>query len=457
MSTKGELYFPINTEITNSAENKTYVLKKIIGRGAYAQCFLAMVGQQPYALKIIKLADVKTERVREKLQTEIAIHKTLTHPNIVKMHTSFQNSEWVFIVLELCERGALDDLLKRNKRIKERYVSKFTSQLVNGLSYLHDKMSVVHRDLKLGNIFLDDMLNIKIGDFGLSAIINGDEKRKTVCGTPNYIAPEILFGKASGHSFEADVWSLGVIIYTLLVGTPPFQQKKVEDIYRLIERNQYIFPADCVLSSEAIDLITRLLTTNPNERPTLQEIAAHRFLTHRENLAFRVYKNLINKTYRIEKIMQDHVIFSTPINAIRGIGYSLSSGVSGIFYYDLTNVYFKTASMVCTKIKLEGDKKIFVTEEHLIERIPSVLNHHREHILYYRNSYCQHISSVFLEGKENLTNTAGNINFITNTAGNINFTQAQEGAFVAKVKKIKDGLLFIMANNVFVFDFNFGT
>lgn len=453
MGTKGELYFPIDTQITDPSQGTTYTLKKIIGRGAYAQCFLATIEtEEPFALKIIRLADLKSEKVLQKLHTEISIHSSLDHPNIVKMYTSFRNSEYVFMVLELCERGALDELLRRNGRLKEKYVSKFVAQLVKGLIYLHNKMSVVHRDLKLGNLFLDNQLNIKIGDFGLSAVIKGGEKRKTVCGTPNYIAPEVLFGKAGGHSFEADIWSLGVIIYTLLVGVPPFQQKNVDEIYKLIELNKYIFPPDCELSSEAIDLITRILNSNPNERPDLEQILQHRFLTQKENLAYRVYKNLCTCSYKLGLFNDEYVVYSIPINAIKGIGYVLRSGVCGIYYQDLSNVYLKQKSLVYIRLRQENARKIFVTEEHLRDNIPKSLQEHYSNVLYFINNYAAYNSKGSrIQGEcENIRNRI---------VGGATPGQNREphNVFVAKVKKIKDGLLFIMTNNVFVFDFNNGS
>lgn len=437
MGTKGELYFPLNTQITDPSQGTVYTLRKIIGRGAYAQCFLAVIEtNEAFALKIIKLADLKSDKVIQKLHSEISIHSSLDHPNIVKMYTSFRNSEYVFLVLELCERGALDELLKRNGKLKEKYVSKFVQQLTHGLIYLHNTMSVVHRDLKLGNLFLDNQLNLKIGDFGLSAIIKDGEKRKTVCGTPNYIAPEVLFGKAGGHSFEADVWSVGVIIYTLLVGTPPFQQKSVEAIYKQIELNKYIFPPDCDLSSDAIDLISKILTSNPQDRPDLNQILEHKFLQQKDNLAQRVFRNLSTHAYKIGAFIDEYVIYSIPINSLKGIGYILSSGVCGIYYQDLSNAYLKNNSLIFIKLKIDEGRKIFVTEEHQISNIPQTLKILYENILYFINTYGNFIikrNSFYLENINNSNN------------------------FVAKVKKIKDGLLFVMTNNVFIFDFTDGS
>ncbi len=113
------------------------------------------------------------------------------------------------------------------------------------------KSRIIHRDLKLGNLFLSEKMEIKIGDFGLATKVDFEgERKKTICGTPNYIAPEILEGK-TGHSYEVDIWSLGVIIYTLLIGKPPFETSDVKTTYRRIRMNAYSFPENVIISNSA--------------------------------------------------------------------------------------------------------------------------------------------------------------------------------------------------------------
>jgi polo-like kinase 1 len=146
------------------------------------------------------------------------------------------------------------------------------------LKYLHSHR-IIHRDLKLGNLFLNDKMQIKLGDFGLATKLDFDgEKKRTICGTPNYIAPEVLEGRA-GHSYEVDIWSLGVIIYTLIIGKPPFETTDVKATYGRIKRNQYSFPEHVSISDEARDLISRILTGDPSARPTLEQICMHPFMT----------------------------------------------------------------------------------------------------------------------------------------------------------------------------------
>ena len=202
------------------------------------------------------------------------------------------------MVLELCEAGSLMDMLRRRRRFTEPETRYFMIQLLGACHYMHTNQ-VIHRDLKLGNLFLDHEMNVKVGDFGLAALIeNPGERKKTICGTPNYIAPEVLFDTANGNSFEVDTWSIGVILYTLCVGRPPFQTKDVKAIYkyvlfgdtvgeydtdtilRRIRENEYDFPQERPVSIEVQALIQSILTQNPNERPTLHGIVDHEFFTN---------------------------------------------------------------------------------------------------------------------------------------------------------------------------------
>jgi len=173
----------------------------------------------------------------------------------------------------------MNELLKRRKRLHELEVQCYTVQIICALKYLHSHR-IIHRDLKLGNLFLNDKMEIKLGDFGLATKLDFDgEKKRTICGTPNYIAPEVLEGK-SGHSYEVDIWSLGVIIYTLIIGKPPFETTDVKATYRRIRQNSYSFPDHINISDAARDLITRILTGDPKRRPNLDEIMAHDFVNH---------------------------------------------------------------------------------------------------------------------------------------------------------------------------------
>ena len=269
------------TKVNGDSAVKRYLRGKLLGKGGFAKCF-EVTNQETkrvQAAKIIVKSSLTKSRARQKLISEIKIHKSLHHLHIVNFEHVFEDSENVYILLELCTNQTLNELLKRRKRLTEFEVQVYVVQIVSALKYLHSNR-VIHRDLKLGNLFLNEKMEIKIGDFGLATKLEFDgEKKRTICGTPNYIAPEVLDGKI-GHSYEVDVWSLGVIIYTLLVGKPPFETPDVKTTYKKIKMNSYSFPEHVPLSDAAKGLITRILNLDPARRPSLDEILQHPFINH---------------------------------------------------------------------------------------------------------------------------------------------------------------------------------
>lgn len=172
----------------------------------------------------------------------------------------------------------MNDMVRTRGRCLDEEARFYMVQILAGTKHMHNN-HVIHRDLKLGNIFLDGNMNTKIGDFGLAALLKDpEERKKTMCGTPNYIAPEILYeGNGQGHSFEVDIWSVGVILFTLLSGKPPFQTTSVPAIYEKIRKNEYTIPD--YVHPEAADLIKRILTPDPSQRPSLVQIMNHPWFT----------------------------------------------------------------------------------------------------------------------------------------------------------------------------------
>jgi len=209
--------------------------------------------------------------------SEIKIHQSLHHDNVICFEHFFEDAKNAYILLEICKNQTMNELLRRRKRLTELEVQCYFLQMIAGVKYLHEHR-VIHRDLKLGNLFLTDKMQLKLADFGLATKLEfeGDRKR-TVCGTPNYIAPEILEGK-DGHSYEVDIWSLGVILFTLLLGKPPFETSSVKTTYKRIKANAYDFPDHIIILDDAKDLIMKMLTPDPLCRLTLTEILNHSFI-----------------------------------------------------------------------------------------------------------------------------------------------------------------------------------
>ncbi|TNY19609.1 kinase-like domain-containing protein [Rhodotorula diobovata] len=249
----------------------------LLGEGGFARVYLCTEpdGVSYKALKVIDKRQLKSTKTKSKLFAEIKIHQAMQHPNVIAFEHCFEDEGNVYMQLELCSNGSLLDLLRIRKRYSEPEARFYLTQLVGACDYMHAN-SVIHRDLKLGNLMLDANMDLRVGDFGLAALVKfPGERKKTICGTPNYIAPEILFDTKGGHSFEVDIWSIGVILYTLLIGRPPFQTKDVKNIYRKIRDNAYTFPTDHALSPESLDLISWILRPTPSERPSLAQILAH--------------------------------------------------------------------------------------------------------------------------------------------------------------------------------------
>ncbi|OJA20238.1 hypothetical protein AZE42_02693 [Rhizopogon vesiculosus] len=268
--------------IVDKHRQAQYYRVGFLGEGGFARVYEVTDGRhstaQHLACKVVTKSSLKTKKAKTKLYAEIKIHRSLAHPNIVRFQECFEDDDNVYMTLELCTSGSLMDMLRRRRRFSECEARFFLVQLIGACHYMHTHQ-VIHRDLKLGNLFLDSNMNIKVGDFGLAALIeNPGERKKTICGTPNYIAPEVLFDTANGHSFEVDTWSIGVILYTLVIGRPPFQTKDVKEIYTRIRDNIYEFPPDRRIAPETKDCITSILTPDPSKRPTLLEILASPFI-----------------------------------------------------------------------------------------------------------------------------------------------------------------------------------
>ena len=235
-------------------------------QGGFAKCyrFKDTKTNKVYAGKVISKKLLQKSKAKAKLHIEIKLHRDLNHRRIVKMKCWFEDVNNAYIVLELCPNLCMSQLVKRRKLLTEYEARFYMLQLIEGVQFLHAQ-NIIHRDLKLGNIFLDANMDIKIGDFGLAAKLDYDgQRKKTICGTPNYIAPEILDGK-TGHGPPVDIWSMGVILYTFILGRPPYETTDTHSLPPW-------FPPEKSMSSDAKALVRRMLKLFPEDRPSLKSM-----------------------------------------------------------------------------------------------------------------------------------------------------------------------------------------
>ncbi|KNE72870.1 PLK protein kinase [Allomyces macrogynus ATCC 38327] len=263
--------------IVDPTTGVAYHRHELLGTGGFARVYRVTNDHgAEFALKVTAAVSVPRPKDVLKVQNERVVHRKLHHPNVVQYLGHFDGEGHYYLLLELCHGRSLYDLLRRRKQLNELETRHFIDQLVLALEYLHS-LRIVHRDLKLANLFMDRDLRLKVGDFGLAAeLANPIQRKRTVCGTLNYIAPEVL-EDAKGHSFEVDIYGVGVIMYTLLVGRPPFASPDRNMIRDNIMKNRYQFPAD--FPRDAQDLIAQLLHLDPESRPSLADIRAHPFMT----------------------------------------------------------------------------------------------------------------------------------------------------------------------------------
>merc|ERR1740128_299442 len=254
--------------IRDPTDQSTYIRGRFLGKGGFARVheLINLSTNGLYAGKIIHKSRISKPHHREKIAREIELHRNLNHENVVQFLKHFEDSENIYILLENCSKKSLVHVLKVRHVVTESETRYYMKQLVNGVQYIHQQ-NIIHRDLKLGNLFLTGSMEVKIGDFGLATRL-GHEKKGTICGTPNYISPEVL--NKEGHGFAADVWALGCVMYALLVGQPPFETSTLKETYTRIAENVYTVPE--TVSAPANSLIRRLLHHNPRSRPAVPAI-----------------------------------------------------------------------------------------------------------------------------------------------------------------------------------------
>ncbi|XP_034159645.1 serine/threonine-protein kinase MARK2 isoform X8 [Pangasianodon hypophthalmus] len=252
-----------------------YRLLKTIGKGNFAKVKLAkhvLTGKE-VAVKIIDKTQLNSSSL-QKLFREVRIMKLLNHPNIVKLFEVIETEKTLYLVMEYASGGEVFDYLVAHGRMKEKEARAKFRQIVSAVQYCHQKC-IVHRDLKAENLLLDADMNIKIADFGFSNEFTVGNKLDTFCGSPPYAAPELFQGKKYDGP-EVDVWSLGVILYTLVSGSLPFDGQNLKELRERVLRGKYRIPF--YMSTDCENLLKKFLILNPTKRGSLEQIMKDRWM-----------------------------------------------------------------------------------------------------------------------------------------------------------------------------------
>ncbi|XP_055322215.1 serine/threonine-protein kinase PLK4 [Sitodiplosis mosellana] len=278
--------------LTIGEKIEDYEILDLLGKGGFACVYRAKCLKSGFevALKMIDKKMMQSSGMVGRVKQEVAIHSKLKHPSILELYTFFEDINYVYLVLELAQNGELHRYLKESQRVlTESETANVLMQVVNGLLYLKVN-NILHRDMSLSNLLLTNDLKVKIADFGLATQLSRpDEKHNTLCGTPNYISPEVA--SRATHGLPVDVWGVGCMMYTLLVGKPPFDTDGVKSTLTRVVMADFVVPN--YLSIEVKDLLDRMLRKNPTERIQIEDVLTHPFMLKHLGASHQNFSNTV--------------------------------------------------------------------------------------------------------------------------------------------------------------------
>ncbi len=291
-----------------------YLIKKTLGQGTFGKVKLGIYlpTQEKVAIKILEKDRIVEKDDEIRVKREFDMLALFNHPNVILVAEIFESSDSYYSVMEFCEGGELFNYIVKNRRLSEEEAAFFYYQLINGLEYIHS-LGIVHRDLKPENLLLTNEHLLKIIDFGLSNYFKEGQKEllATPCGSPCYASPEMVGGKKY-NGFKIDIWSSGIILYAMLCGYLPFEDKDNDILFEKILECKLVFPK--YVKKLSRDLIEKILVTDPDQRIDIAEIKKHPFylkgkeLFEQEFSVYQITKDFNEKTSFVENIDFNHIL-----------------------------------------------------------------------------------------------------------------------------------------------------
>ena len=285
---------------------KDFEIIKELGCGSFGRVFLARHKKTKvqYAIKAIDKKNKTNIEEKPYFRRELEVMYKIHHPNAVKLFCHFENNHYCYFIMEYISKGNVYNLLTLNKKkqLATKVVASIIKDVISATYFLHNmNPPIIHRDIKPENVLLNDGIVAKLTDFGWSNYIEEEKERKTVCGTPIYLAPEII--KEKGHDEKVDIWCIGVLLFELMTGSIPFQGKDIESLKNNILHLKITWPKE--MNKDAKDLISKILKLDPSERITLEEMLEHPFFTKyfpdAQKCLILPDPNIIYKTFIVSK------------------------------------------------------------------------------------------------------------------------------------------------------------
>ena len=318
-------FLPIPENVLRGLESEPkisdFILLKELGAGSFGRVLLVQhkITQAKYAIKAIDKRNTANIQEKPYFRREIEIMYRVHHPNVVKLFGHFEDNNYCYFIMEYIAGGNIYSLVPKSRSISTQQKASIMKDVISAVYFLHHmNPKIVHRDIKPENVLLDKGTVAKLTDFGWSNYMQGDMKRTTVCGTPVYLAPEIINNQ--GHDEHVDIWCIGVLLFELMAGFSPWQGDDVQTIRYNISRLKIRWPRD--MDRDAMDLISKILKYNPEERLTLRQMLAHPFFTkYFPNASSCLIKPDNNTQYRVFLVSKDNPLNWNPI--FNGTDYGL--------------------------------------------------------------------------------------------------------------------------------------
>ena len=345
-------FLPIPESVLKGLESEPkisdFILIKELGTGSFGRVLLVQhkITQAKYAIKAIDKRNKTNIQEKPYFRREIEIMYRVHHPNVVKLFGHFEDANYCYFLMEYIPGGNIYSLVPKNgiRTISTKNIVSIMKDVISATYFLHHMYPpIIHRDIKPENVVLDHNMVAKLTDFGWSNYMPGDDsKRTTVCGTPVYLAPEIINNR--GHDERVDIWCIGVLMFELMTGFAPFQGDDVKTVKYNISRLKIRWPRE--MDRDAADLISRILKYNPEERISLEQMLLHPFFTKYFPNAISCLRKPDNSQYKVFIVSKDNPLTWNPI--FTGNEYSNDYGIqlntntnNNSNEYDYNNLYQK--------------------------------------------------------------------------------------------------------------------